>query len=249
LACGVCGSSLTFRRNGARPEYQCSRFIRRGKEACRGIGGRKKPLVERVQTDIVRPAIDGDVKRRALAVAREKLLAQADVPSERDAIAAALQDAEREGASLARAIQKGGNLEAFLEAAKANDAQKKQLRARLARLDASPTAALDGRRKLAEIERRLEELARALDQGGIAARPAVQAVLQGRRLQVTPVVVDGERRWAIHGWIHASYVTTLDEGVQRCDESPTRPSPPPSSAKPTRGGGSVPSQRVLLVNQ
>jgi hypothetical protein len=61
------------------------------------------------------------------------------------------------------------------------------------------TAALDGRRKLPEIERWPEELGRALEQGGIAARPAVQAVLQGRRLQVTPVVVDGVRRWAIHG--------------------------------------------------
>ena len=164
------------------------------------------------------------MKKRALVLAREKLLAQADVPSERDAIAAALQDAERQGASLARAIQKGGKLEAFLEAAKANDAQKKQLRARLARLDASPTAALDGRRKVAEIERRLEELARALDQGGISARPAVQAVLQGRRLSVTPVVVDGVRRWAISGWIPVGYVTSLDEGVQRCEESPARPS-------------------------
>jgi hypothetical protein len=61
----------------------------------------------------------------------------------------------------------------------ANDAQRKQLRARLARLDTSPTAALVGGRKLVEIEHRLEELACALDQRGIAARPAVQAVPTG----------------------------------------------------------------------
>jgi hypothetical protein len=90
-------AALGNSRRRLRAEYQCSRFIKRGQEACRGIGGRKKLLVERVLTDIFRPAIDRDVKRRALALAREKLLAQVDVPSERDAIAAALQDAEREG--------------------------------------------------------------------------------------------------------------------------------------------------------
>jgi hypothetical protein len=86
-------------------------------------------------------------------LARERLLARADVPSERDAIAAALQDAEREGASLARAIQKGGKLEASWRQPRRTTRGRSSY-ARLARLDASPTVALDGRRKLAEIEHR-----------------------------------------------------------------------------------------------
>jgi hypothetical protein len=35
------------------------------------------------------------------------------VPSERDAVAAALENAEREGKSLAQAIRKGGELESL----------------------------------------------------------------------------------------------------------------------------------------
>ncbi len=98
----------------------------------------------------MRSAIDGEIKARALEIVREEWRARPDMASEGDAVAAALEEAEREGAALARAVAKGGKLEALVDAAKDNDQKKKQLRARLARIDASPTASLDARRRLAE---------------------------------------------------------------------------------------------------
>jgi hypothetical protein len=233
----VAVGALTIRRTGARADYQCARFVKQGKTACPGIGRRRKLAVEQALASIVRPAIDGDIRKRALALVRAKLLTGNEVTSERDAVAAALQETEREGATLARAIAKGGKLESLLAAAKQNDDEKKRLRVRLAQLDASPTATLDRRRKLAEIERRLDELAHALDEGGIAARPAFAAVLQGRRLRVTPVMVDGERRWAISGHIPSGYVAELDEGVQRWGDSHETIPSVIVGRSPTIGGG------------
>jgi hypothetical protein len=79
-----------------------------------------------------------------------RALARSDMPRERDAVAVALADAEREGAQLPRALVNGGKLEALIDLLQANDKTKKDLRARLARLDAFPVANLDGARKLAE---------------------------------------------------------------------------------------------------
>jgi hypothetical protein len=77
FACSLCGSVLTMRNKGPRAEYQCSRFIKRGKHACPGIGGRKKQLVEQALTRVIRPAIDGRVKKQALGPgAREALRAR-----------------------------------------------------------------------------------------------------------------------------------------------------------------------------
>lgn len=211
LACASCGGGLTVKQGGgSRPRYMCSKCAAKGPAACAGVGTRAKPAVERALIDIVRPAIDGAIKARALQLVREKLAAAPDAMPERDAVAAALEEAEREGARLAQAVAKGGKLDALVEALKANDAAKTKLRARLARLDASPVASLDARRRLAAIEEKLGDLAKVLDEGGLAARPAVQAVLQGRRLRVIPVIVDGVKRWQISGWIPANYVARLD---------------------------------------
>jgi hypothetical protein len=130
--------------------------------------------------------------------------------TEREAVAFALADAERGGEAIARAIRQGGKLESLVQEAKDNDLEKKRLRARLARLDARSVASLDAKRHIANIEARLADLTRALNEGGIAAYPAVKAVLQGRPLEIVPVTVKGQRRWSLVGRISAGYLATID---------------------------------------
>ena len=214
LACGVCGGGLTVtastRRAGA-AEYCCSRCNAKGVKVCRGVGGRAVVPVERALVSMIRPFIDGPAKERALRLVRARLDARPEgLATERQAVAFALADAERGGEAIARAIRHGGKLESLVQEAKDNDQEKKRLRARLSRLDASPVASLDAKRRVADIEARLADLARALDEGGIAAYPAVKAVLQGRRLNVVPVTVKGKRRWSLVGRIPAGYLATID---------------------------------------
>jgi predicted RNase H-like nuclease (RuvC/YqgF family) len=117
-------------------------------------------------------------------------------------VAHALTETKRQGEALASAIKKGGELEALLDAAKENDNQVKQLRARLARLDTAPAASLDKQRRLARIEEKLAEMEKALDEVGLAARPVLAAILQGRRMRAIPIAVDGRRRWQLTCRLH-----------------------------------------------
>jgi DNA invertase Pin-like site-specific DNA recombinase len=208
IACASCGGSLTVKNRtasscGAR--YMCGKCATGGRGACVGIGTRPEPDVDRALITITRSAITGKVAERALAIARKMLDEAPDAATEREAVAAALEQAESEGKALAVAIRKRGPLEALLDESQANDERKRALRTRLARLDAAPPS-LDKRRRLAEIERRLAELGKALDEGGMAARPAVEAVLQGARLTATPVLVAGEKRWSLSGCIPGGYL-------------------------------------------
>ena len=210
LACGACGGGLTVisSKKGGR-SYTCGRCNTKGKAVCAGIGYRAKDIVERVLIDVVRSAVDGAVRKRALEVVRQRLDARPQIASERDAVAHALAESEREGKALAKAVAQGGKLDALVEEMKGNDQRTKQLRGRLARLEAAPVP-LDTRRRIVEIERRLTELSKTLDEGGIAARPAVAAVLQGSRLTATLVTIKGERRWQLFGRISAGYLSSID---------------------------------------
>lgn len=86
---------------------------------------------------------------------------------------------------------------------------------------------LDVHRRLAEIERRLDDLAALLERGDIAAAPAVRAVLQGRRLTVTPVIVRGERRWSLSAWISSGYLFGLDRAENGGGNDATASPKPP----------------------
>ena len=238
VACGSCGGGLTATK-GRSSSYVCARCNAHGREVCPGIGYRSEARVDEGLLRTVRSAITGRARDKALAIARELLAARPDVTSEREAVVSSLAEAEREGASLARAIAKTGKLDSLVDEAMANDLRKKDLRARLARLNASPTTSLDAHRRVAGFERRLDELCKALDAGGIAARPALAAVLQGRRLAAFPFTVNGERRWRLAGRIPAGFLTTIDGTLSSvscpwCDGPPgwPWPSPPPPVSPP-----------------
>lgn len=57
---------------------------------------------------------------------------------------------------------------------------------------------------------RVAELGKSLDEGDMAGRPAVEAVLQGARLTATPVLVAGEKRWSLSGAIPGGYLLGLN---------------------------------------
>lgn len=201
VCCVICGGSVTVKNN----RYVCSKRASKGPTGCKGIGGRLKPEVDRALLDVVRSAIKGPVAAQALAIARQMLDEAPDAATERQAVAAALEQAEGEGKALAKAIAKGGQLDLLMDEAKAIDERTKALRQRLARIDAAPPS-LDHRRRMSEVERRLGDLASILDHGDISARPAVEAVLASSRLTATPVRVDGERRWVLTGSLSGGYL-------------------------------------------
>ena len=77
-------------------------------------------------------------------------------------------------------------------------------------------AHLDVRRAMMAARKRLADLAKVAERGGIEARPAVAAVLQGARFRAVPVSVRGERRWQLTAEIGDGYVTPND-GAQGRD--------------------------------
>ena len=239
VGCGVCGGGLTVKKSHGRGYYLCAKCQKGGTAACAGIGSRAKIEVDRALAGIVRDAISGDIMRRALEVARGMLEATPDFASEGQAVAAALTEAEVEGKRLAKMAAKldDDDADELADEIKANADKKRQLRARLERLErlgADPNE-LDRRRKLATIERRLAELAKALDEGGLAARPACEAVLQGARLTALPVVIDGVRRWQLSGWISEGYLMELAGGSNGGASGSAR-------APPTRTAGPSPAE-------
>ncbi|MGO9835544.1 MAG: recombinase family protein [Polyangiaceae bacterium] len=217
LACGVCGGCMTVNKGSKNTGYLCSKFNAKRSAGCVGIGQRSEVQVDRAMVAMVRCAVTGDVKERAIQIVRERLAAQPDIATERDAVAHALTEAKRQGEALAAAIKKGGELDALVDAAKENDRQVKQLRARVARLDAAPPS-LDKRRRLGRIEEKLAEMAKALDEGGLAARPVLAAILQGRRMRAIPIQVEGQRRWQLTCRLPTGYLATIDgtEGSPGC---------------------------------
>lgn len=220
VACGVCGGCLTACKGSKNTGYICARYNAKREAGCIGIGQRSEVQVDRALVAMVRRAVTGDVKERALRIVRERLTAQPDIATEREAVAHALTEAKRQGESLASAIKKGGELEALVEAAKENDQQVKQIRTRIARLDAAPPS-LDKRRRMARIEEKLGELSKALDDGGLAARPVLAAILQGRRMRAIPITVDGERRWQLTCRLPKGYLTAID-GTEGSTRHPRR---------------------------
>jgi len=208
VRCAVCGGSVTVKNE----RYVCARRAAKGPSACRGIGSRLKTEVDRALLDVVGSAVRGPVAERALAIARTMLDEAPDAATERQAVASALERAESDGKAIATAIRKRGPLDLLLDEAEAIDERTKALRDRLARLDAAPPS-LDRRRRLAAVERLLGDLAGVLDRGGIAARPAVEAVLAGSRLSAIPVRVDGEHRWELTGSLSGGYLLGMTGGL------------------------------------
>ncbi|MGO9835109.1 MAG: recombinase family protein [Polyangiaceae bacterium] len=209
VACGVCLGCLTVCKGTKNSGYLCSRYNAKRSAGCVGIGQRSETQVDRALVALARRAVTGDIMERAMQIVRERLAAQPDIATERDAVAHALTEAKRQGEALAAAIKKGGELDALVDAAKENDKQVKQLRARVARLDAAPPS-LDKRRRLGRIEEKLAEMAKALDEGGLAARPVLAAILQGRRMRAIPIVLDGQRRWQLTCRLPTGYLASID---------------------------------------
>jgi hypothetical protein len=128
--------------------------------------------------------------------------------AERQRVARALADCEREEANLARAVAKGAHLEPLLVELEKTTQRTEALRADLAKLDAAPLPSLDARRILAGVRKRLSELADVRERDGIEARPVVAAVLGDTRFTVVPVEVKGERRWQLTAKISRGFLVS-----------------------------------------
>jgi site-specific DNA recombinase len=211
LRCGVCGASLvvsgTKKRNNL--SYVCDRHRLNGRSACRGIGYRVEHAVDAALLRAIAPFIDGDVAQRALGMLEDQLEARAKDhgrESARERIQRDLEAAQRKAKNLADAIARGGEMDALLAALREQTSRVDAFKADLDRLEHEAPVAIDPRRTLGTVRKRLAALSKLLRQGGVEARPAVAAVLGGERLVATPIEVNGSRRWQLAGQISAGYL-------------------------------------------
>jgi site-specific DNA recombinase len=211
LKCGVCGSSLvvsgTKKRNNL--SYTCDKHRMHGRAACRGVGYRAEHAVDRALIEAVTPFIDGEIAERALGMLKADLEAQArdgarDAARER--LQKELEAAQRRAKNLTDAIARGGEMDPLIAGLREQTERMASLKAELVQLKRSAPAAIDPRRVLAAARKRLGEYAELLQVGGLQARPVVEAVLGGERLVVTPIEVDGAKRWQLAGQISAGFI-------------------------------------------
>ncbi len=213
LRCGVCGSSLvvsgTRKRNNL--SYVCDRHRMHGRAACRGIGYRAEHAVDAALLRALAPFIDGEVAERAFGLLEAELKAQAadsGWESARARIQRDLDTAERRAKNLADAIARGGEMDALLAALRQDTSRIEGLKSDLGRLDHTAPVAVDASAIVGSARKRLTALSKLLRKGGVEARPVVAAVLGSDRLVVTPIEVNGSRRWQLAGQVSAGYLVS-----------------------------------------
>jgi DNA invertase Pin-like site-specific DNA recombinase len=211
LKCGLCGSSLVV--SGAKKRnnlsYICDKHRMHGWAACRGIGYRAEHAVDRALLEAVAPFVDGDVAERALGLLKQALEAHARDRSQtaaRERLQRDLDAAQRKAKNLTDAIARGGELDPLLAAVREQTDRIASLKIELERLKRSAPVSIDPRRVLAAARQRLADYAKLIRTGGLQARPVVEAVLGGERLVVTPIEVDGAKRWQLAGQISAGFL-------------------------------------------
>ena len=214
VACALCGSSLCATAG----RYRCQARHQKGRRACEGIGSRPSAEVDRAVLAAVGRLLRGDLAEAALANLQSRL--EAEVRGEaRDAERARLRKdlAEREQriANLTDAIASGAPPAALVARLRDEERVLQESRSRLADLDRTAPARLDVRRALTVASKRLDELAQIAERGGVEARPAVAAILQGTRFSAVPVSVRGKRRWQLTAEIGTGYLTSNDRAQGR----------------------------------
>jgi site-specific DNA recombinase len=208
LACAICGSSLTVSgSNMGGKSYVCSRYVQHGRKACTGIGYRSERAVDAALLGAIAPLIDRD---RVLKDLRERLQSRATTDAreaERTRVARSLAEVERKSRNVGLAIATNDHPPPTLVAmVQELDGRAEGLRTQLKALEAKPARAVDLRKLLKQIGSRLDELASLHSAGGVEARPLLAAVLGDGRFAVTPIEVDGQRRWQLAATIPAGWL-------------------------------------------
>ncbi len=221
VACALCGGSVCATAG----RYRCQARHQKGRHACEGIGSRPFAEIDQAVLAAVARLLTGDLAEKALADLQRRL--EADVrgearEAERARLRKDLADREKRVANLTDAIASGSPPAALVARLRDEERAQGDARARLAELDRMAPAHLDVRRAMVAARKRLADLAQVAEGGGIEARPAVAAVLQGARFRAVPVSVRGQRRWQLTAEIGAGYVTPND-GPQGRGFRATRP--------------------------
>ena len=209
VACSLCGGSVCATAG----RYRCQARHQKGRHACEGVGSRPFAEVDQAVLAAVARLLTGDLAEKALADLQRRL--EAEVRGEaREAERARLRkdraDRERRVANLTDAIASGSPPAALVARLRDEERAQVDARARLAELDRMAPAHLDVRRAMVAARKRLADLAQVAEHGGIEARPAVAAVLQGARFRAVPISVRGQRRWQLTAEIGAGYLTPND---------------------------------------
>ncbi len=219
LRCSLCGGSMSSRAYGPKRghdgrrhnRYACVRNQNSGRAACVGIGGRPETAVDAAILQAVLPLLDGDVADRALRNLRKKLTAKADGAPDPDLgrVRREIAACERRRGNLVRAIAEGDTPTALVEALRKEEKRIAQLQGEIERAERVTPARIDVEREIRAARNRLGELKAAAQNGGITARPVVEAVLGGARFQAVPVQTPAGRRWQITARVGAGYLANV----------------------------------------
>lgn len=227
LACSACGCGLVVSGSAGNRSYTCNKRLQVGAHACAGCGYRSQPQVEAALARMAMSLVTGRIAEKAVAKirARMKALSSGDARQvERTRIERALADSERRQKNLARALAaEDGDQTDLLAERRVERERAEVLREELAALAAEPTV-IDARRKVAALEAKLAELANNLDPKTLLA-----TALAGRRIEVTPVVVEGHKRWSLRAEVQEGYLW----GLVGADVPAPSSEPPPSGPCPS----------------
>jgi hypothetical protein len=185
--CAVCGGGMIVKSRdyGSRRKlaYTCAYHHQRGRSVC--DNGLEVPMVatdhevlSTIETGVLHPAgVDATI-RKALDALRPSADAR---DTRREALTKGLAKLDDELARLAAAIAQGGDLGSLLQALKAREATRDQLRAELASLGQAPwVTPSDVRRLDREARARLTEWQAVLHRQTTQARQILQKLLVGR---------------------------------------------------------------------
>lgn len=205
LRCAKCGLSVCATAS----HYRCRLHHQAGNTGCVGISARPIAEVDAALIDGIAPLLDGDIAERALRELHRQLDAEArgvDREAEESKVRAQLAQAERRAANYADLIGDGDKSPTIRAKLAAEENKAAEARAMLALLTATAPARVDVARAMREARAKLQSLATLLRQGGVAARPVLQALLGAARITATPVIVNKKRRWELTASIAHSYV-------------------------------------------
>jgi site-specific DNA recombinase len=185
--CAGCGGSLHVRSrsHGARRAYfyGCQTYHLRGPAICANrleapMDAANRAVLDTIAHDVLAPAVVEEALALAIRDIRE---AESVVPDERRALETELSRVEAELGRLVGAIATGGRLEGLLEAVRAREARRAELRRRLTAIEGRrPVIGLDDARLRRGLLARLADWRGLLIRQVSEARPILATLLADR---------------------------------------------------------------------
>lgn len=233
VRCGVCGGSLVA-TSSQRSKYASLVCDRQRSKACSGIGYRSEPAVDQAVVAAVGLAVTDEIWVRTKQLLRDALNAQRNADeqeAEIDRLRRDVQTAERRVRNLTDSLAEAdssGERAVVFQALRAEAKRLELAKSGLAQAESRPTRERP-ESILDEAERRVMALRETLARGGVAAIPAVEAILGPEKFTATRAEGGGWQLTATVATAHLYVGSSTGEKAKIKGQLPKAPPPPASS--------------------